>query len=121
MGFSDLLFHGPVGKHMTPRLLLTTSTLAVSTYTHGFDAGAFNGAQAVDGFVERFGDLQPDGSYEISSQWLSYLNALIYLTFAVGVVISSWLNARVGRRWTMIIISYALFPALDFARIDANA
>lgn len=42
----------------------------------------------------------------IPTEWQSYLNAFVYIAFAIGVVLAAVLNERIGRRWTLMAASF---------------
>ncbi|EJT78520.1 hypothetical protein GGTG_03620 [Gaeumannomyces tritici R3-111a-1] len=57
-------------------------------------------------FVEQFGELSPEtGKYVLSPDRLAYLNSLPLITYAFGVVLSSRLSERFGRRLVFLLMN----------------
>lgn len=84
------------------RLLYSCALIAFSQVNFGMDQGAFNGTQAMDSFIRKFGEYDPAiNKYAIATWFLSLLNSLNYIGFAFGLVLGSFINARFGRRMTM--------------------
>jgi len=106
MVFSSLSREGKIGRWLTPQFLFTSGSIACSTFTHGFDVGAFNGALGLNSFNDQFGEVGPNGVSSIPTEWQSYLNAFVYIAFAIGVVLAAVLNERIGRRWTLMAASF---------------
>ncbi|RYP59741.1 hypothetical protein DL769_008409 [Monosporascus sp. CRB-8-3] len=62
------------------RLLYTCGLIALSQVNFGMDQGAFNGTQAMDAFIRKFGVLnERTGQYELETYYLSLLNSLTEL------------------------------------------
>jgi MFS family permease len=57
---------------------------------------------AVDQFKETFGELQPDGSYELSAVWQTGLNNGTQCGQIIGLIINGWVSERFGYRYTVI-------------------
>jgi MFS transporter, SP family, sugar:H+ symporter len=73
-----------------PTLLGACSVIAISQFNFGFDQTAFSTTQAMDAFVERFGKYDPETkAYEIEPYFLSLLNSLPYVGFALGTSLPS--------------------------------
>ncbi|OAP54927.1 hypothetical protein AYL99_10627 [Fonsecaea erecta] len=80
--------------------------ISLSTFNYGFDNQGFATAQAMDSFTRQFGDKNhKTGKYELNNVWLSLFSSLIYIGFSAGIILGSSLNAWVGRRRTMFILS----------------
>lgn len=85
----------------------------MSSFTWGFDNQGFATIQAMDSFVETFGEYNSQtGLYMIPTKFLSYLNSFQYLGFAAGLIIGSYISANYGRKWSIRVMSfYALITA----------
>jgi SP family general alpha glucoside:H+ symporter-like MFS transporter len=53
-------------------------------------------------FNQKYGDLQPDGSYELSAAWQSGLTNGVTCGEIIGLFINGWLSEKIGYRWTVI-------------------
>ncbi|KAJ6023663.1 sugar transporter [Penicillium herquei] len=103
-----------VSRHFNRRLALSFLVIAISTLNYGFDQNGYTVIQAMDPFINQFGDYdKSSGTYVLSPSWLSLFNALNYIGYAFGVIIGSLVSNRWGRRWCMFSMSgHALVCAL---------
>ncbi|KAJ3958450.1 hypothetical protein N0V92_004967 [Colletotrichum tropicale] len=102
-----------ITQHFNARLAASVLLIALSQFNYGFDNQAFTSTQAMDAFERQFGEYDPaKKTYAIPTYFLSLLNSLNYIGFAVGLVVGSLTSARFGRRTTMFVMSvYALVSA----------
>lgn len=93
--------------------LFSCVLLIMSSFTWGFDNQGFATIQAMDSFLETFGEYNSQaGLYLIPTKFLSYLNSFQYLGFVVGLFIGSYISANYGRKWSIRVMSvYALITA----------
>jgi MFS family permease len=101
-------------SHFTGQLALAFAVIAISTFNYGFDNAGYATIQAMDGFIERFGEYDEElGAHRLVPYWLSLFNSLNYIGFGAGVVIGSLVSQHWGRRWCMFSMSaWALVPAV---------
>jgi SP family sugar:H+ symporter-like MFS transporter len=94
-------------------LLLTVSLAALSSFNYGFDNQGFAATIAMNGFEQQFGWYDAKtGTYSLKPYFLSLLNSLNYIGFAVGLIVGSIISSRFGRRACIFSLScYALFSA----------
>lgn len=72
-------------RHFTPRLALSVALIALSTFNYGFDNQGIATSQAMLAYKKQFGDFNPKtGAYAIPTYYLSLLNSLNFIGFAVG-------------------------------------
>lgn len=102
-----------ITQHFNARLAASVLLIALSQFNYGFDNQAFTSTQAMDAFERQFGEYNPvTKTYAIPTYFLSLLNSLNYIGFAIGLVVGSLISARFGRRTTMFVMSvYALISA----------
>ncbi|KAJ5119510.1 hypothetical protein N7448_010179 [Penicillium atrosanguineum] len=102
-----------ITKHFNRTLALSCSLIALSQINYGFDNQAFSTTQSMTAFTEQFGDYDPEtGKYAIPAYFLSLLDSLNYIGFAVGLIIGSLASQRYGRRMCMFSMScFALVTA----------
>ncbi|KAL8381865.1 hypothetical protein RB595_005896 [Gaeumannomyces hyphopodioides] len=92
--------------HVSLNMLIAAFTLGISVFAYGFEGGVVNTIQAMPKFVEQFGELNPKtGKYVLSPDRLAYLNSLPLITYAFGVVLSSQLSERFGRRFVFLLMN----------------
>ncbi|GKZ39285.1 hypothetical protein AbraIFM66950_012229 [Aspergillus brasiliensis] len=102
-----------VGKHFNRTLALSCALVALSQLSYGFDNQGFATTQSMTAFEKQFGEYDTKtGSYAIPTYFLSLLNSLNYIGFAVGLVVGSLISNRYGRRVCMISMNcWALVTA----------
>ena len=93
-------------KYFTKNLALACGLVAISTFNYAFDQQGFNSTQAMDSFNKTFGHYDPESeTYILDTYYLSLLNSLVYVGFAVGAYIGSVISAHYGRRMTIFCMS----------------
>uniref|UniRef100_L2FPI0 Sugar transporter n=1 Tax=Colletotrichum fructicola (strain Nara gc5) TaxID=1213859 RepID=L2FPI0_COLFN len=72
-------------QHFNARLAASVLLIALSQFNYGFDNQAFTSTQAMDAFERQFGEYDPaTKAYAIPTYFLSLLNSLNYIGFALG-------------------------------------
>ncbi|KAJ5975134.1 hypothetical protein N7481_008841 [Penicillium waksmanii] len=102
-----------ITKHFNRTLALSCTLVAISQLNYGFDNQAFATTQSMTAFTKQFGEYNPQtGAYAIPAYYLSLLNSLNYIGFALGLLIGSLISRRYGRRLCIFSMScYALVTA----------
>lgn len=75
-------------QYFTKHLALACGLVAISTFNYAFDQQGFNSTQAMEYFNRSFGyydDTIP--GYTLHPYYLSLLNSLVYIGFAVGTLV----------------------------------
>ncbi|KAF3021120.1 hypothetical protein E8E14_013556 [Neopestalotiopsis sp. 37M] len=70
----------------------------IGAFCYGYDTIYYTGIQAMPVFIEDYGDRQPDGSYALSTTFLSVTASLIYVGEFLGALITAPINERWGRK-----------------------
>ncbi|PON21178.1 sugar transporter [Trichoderma gamsii] len=105
MGFS-FVRQNRFARHFTPRLALSVALIALSTFNYGFDNQGIATSQAMLAYKKQFGDFNPKtNTYAVPTYYLSLLNSLNFIGFAVGLYVGSNISARYGRRMAMFCMS----------------
>lgn len=96
------------------RLVFSCTLIALSQINFGFDQGVFTNTQAMDQFQKEFGEWNAENEeWVIEPYFISLLNSLNYIGFAVGIVAGSIISARHGRRAVMYAMcGWALVGAI---------
>ena len=74
-------------QYFTKHLALACGLVAISTFNYAFDQQGFNSTQAMEYFNRSFGYLNKDvdpPTWMLHPYYLSLLNSLVYVGFAVG-------------------------------------
>lgn len=69
----------------------------------GFDLVLISSFYGLPEFVKAYGDVQPDGTYNISAAWQAGLSNGALVGEMFGLAMNGWLSDRIGYRKTMII------------------
>lgn len=74
-----------ITKYFNRTLALSCTLVAISQLNYGFDNQAFATTQSMTAFTKQFGEYNPQtGLYAIPAYYLSLLNSLNYIGFALG-------------------------------------
>lgn len=89
--------------------------LSTAIVMEGFDLILLGGLIGFPAFEEQFGDLQPDGTYELSATWQMALNMGSLVGQIVGLFLNGYIADRFGYRYTMmggliLIASFIFIP-----------
>ncbi|KAK9420540.1 putative Major facilitator superfamily (MFS) profile domain-containing protein [Seiridium unicorne] len=76
--------------------------LSTAIIMEGFDLILLGGLIAFPAFEERFGDLQADGTYELSATWQTSLSMGSLIGQIVGLFFNGYIADRFGYRYTMM-------------------
>ncbi|GAA5873086.1 hypothetical protein JCM16303_006934 [Sporobolomyces ruberrimus] len=86
---------------------------AFGGFLYGYDTGYISGVKEMDGWLEIFGDLQPDGRYRISSGTNSLVTSILSAGTFVGALLAAPIGEFLGRR--MGVIAYLAVFCLGVA------
>ncbi|KAG8694897.1 hypothetical protein FRC08_008194 [Ceratobasidium sp. 394] len=84
--------------------------VAFGGFLFGYDIGVISGCLIMPDFIERFGELGPDGQYVLSAHRQSIITSLLSAGTFVGALGQAFSSDRFGRRWS-IFIWCAIFTA----------
>ncbi|KAK9311300.1 general substrate transporter [Lipomyces starkeyi] len=76
--------------------------LSLAIIMEGYDTLLLGSFYAFPAFVEKFGKLQPDGSYELSAPWQAGLSNGATVGEIIGLFLAGFCTERYGYRKTMI-------------------
>ncbi|KAK6063906.1 MFS maltose permease, partial [Seiridium cupressi] len=76
--------------------------LSTAIIMEGFDLILLGGLIAFPAFEERFGDLQADGTYELSATWQTSLSMGSLISQIVGLLFNGYIADGFGYRYTMM-------------------
>lgn len=119
-----LFAHAFIGQLRWARLTVRAFANAIEVLpgVAGFDNQGFGSTQAMDPFIRQFGDRRPNGTYFIPAYFLSFLNSLVFIGFAIGAVLGSMISNRYGRRMTIFTMSlWAIVTAILCATSKSKA
>lgn len=110
-------------KAFNGRLLFTVSLLMLSQMNFGADVATFSATQAMDAFVQRFGEYNPTTrKYALNPVYLSLLNSLTYIGQVAGVIFGGWIARKRGRKWSFYTMCFwALLSAILLVTAKSQA
>ena len=74
-------------KYFTKNLALACGLVSISTFNYAFDQQGFNSTQAMTAFAREFGVCNKRGKCALEPYYLSLLNSLVYVGFAIGGIL----------------------------------
>ncbi|KAL6352182.1 hypothetical protein LRP88_14626 [Fusarium phalaenopsidis] len=86
-----------------PKAIMFSALLSTSIVMEGFDLGLIGSFFAFPQFTNKFGEQQPDGSYQVPSEWQSGLTNGSLCGQILGLMFAGWMTKRLGYRHTMQI------------------
>ncbi|RSH81397.1 hypothetical protein EHS25_006929 [Saitozyma podzolica] len=84
---------------------------AVGAMSDGFQVQMSGSIVALPGFINQFGDLQPNGKRVINPQYLALWGALKNVAAVCGGGLGSYPTDRFGRRWMILVIQIIMIGA----------
>lgn len=95
-----------ITRHYNRTLFFASGMIFLSSVNYGFDNTGFSSTQAMDGFIQQFGEINPaTNKHWIPPYFLSLMNSLVFIGFACGLYFGSVVSARYGRRMIMFTMS----------------
>lgn len=92
--------------------------LSTAIIMEGFDIILLNSFYGFPSFKRKYGDLLPNGTYELTAAWQTGLSNGSYVGQIMGLYIAGWLADRFGYRRTMLS-GLALVAAFIFIPVFA--
>ena len=85
-----------------PKAVGWSAFLSLAIIMEGFDTALLANLFAYPPFKERFGQLRPDGSYELTAAWQASLSNAALAGEIAGLFLNGIIAERIGYRYTMI-------------------
>lgn len=85
-----------------PKAALWSILVSTTLVMEGYDTALLNALYALPVFQRKFGTLNGEGSYEITSQWQIGLNMCVQCGEMIGLQITPYMVEFMGNRYTMI-------------------
>jgi sugar porter (SP) family MFS transporter len=80
----------------------------IGAFCYGYDTIYYTGIQGMKPFIRDYGDRKPDGSYALSTSFLSVTASLIYVGEFVGALLTAPINDKWGRKAVFFSASIAI-------------
>ncbi|KAH8899863.1 general substrate transporter [Thozetella sp. PMI_491] len=85
-----------------PKAVGWSAFLSLAIIMEGFDTALLSNLYANPPFMKKFGELQPDGSYELTAAWQAALSNAAMAGEIAGLFLNGIIAERIGYRYTMI-------------------
>ncbi|GAA6017582.1 hypothetical protein JCM11491_005291 [Sporobolomyces phaffii] len=92
----------PVPAKISPMAVTMAAFAAFGGFLYGYDTGYISGVKEMPGWLEIFGELQPNGNYEISSGTNSLVTSILSAGTFVGALLAAPIGDFLGRRLGVI-------------------
>ena len=91
------------GIRTYPKAIAWSVLLSATIIMEGFDNVLTGQFYALPQFKRKFGEQQPDGSFEVPAAWQAGLSNGVLVGSLVGISIAGWAAERFGYRRTMMV------------------
>ncbi|KAJ5393502.1 uncharacterized protein N7487_011143 [Penicillium crustosum] len=98
------------GIRTYPKAIAWSVLISTCIAMEGYDISLVNNFYAFPQFTKKYGELMPDGSYQVPAAWQAGLSNGAYCGEIIGLFINGWASERFGYRYT-IMTSLALITA----------
>ncbi|WOO84078.1 Maltose permease MAL61 [Vanrija pseudolonga] len=94
--------------------------LSFALVMEGFDMNVVNSFYGQPAFQRKFGDLQPDGSYNVSAKWQSAIGNMASVGTLIGLIITGYCQEAFGARKTYAVGMLAMIATIFLAVFAQN-
>ncbi|KAL5049070.1 hypothetical protein BDW71DRAFT_195553 [Aspergillus fruticulosus] len=99
---ADLGVDTPVPR-ITLRATIMGLFVSMGGLLFGYDTGQISGFQEMSDFLERYGQLQSDGSYAFSNVRSGLIVSLLSIGTLIGALCGAPLADKLGRKWSITV------------------
>lgn len=85
-----------------PKAVAWSAFLSMAIIMEGFDTALLSNLFAYPPFKEKFGEPQPDGSFELTAGWQAALSNAAMAGEIAGLFLNGIIAEKIGYRYTMI-------------------
>lgn len=98
----------PVGidtpiPRITMRSLVMALFVSMGGLLFGYDTGQISGFQEMGNYLERYGELNTDGSYEFSTVRSGLIVGLLSIGTMIGALVGAPIADMLGRKWSITL------------------
>lgn len=104
------------GIKLYPKAVAWSMLISTCIVMEGFDIALVNNLYGFQKFNEKFGKIQPDGTYQISAPWQAGLSNGAQVGEIIGLFINGFVSERIGYRYTVMACLFliACFTTIFF-------
>ena len=97
---------------MYPKATAFSMLFSLALIMEGYDTSLLGSFFAYPSFQEKFGDLQPDGTYQLTASWQSGLQAAVQVGEILGLWAAGSIAQRYGYKNTMLLALAIMIGAI---------
>lgn len=86
-----------------PKAVIFSIIVSSCIIMEGYDVNLLQGLFAFGPFQRRYGELQPDGSYQLTASWQAGLANGVSVGQIMGLFINGWASERFGYKKTVLV------------------
>ncbi|GES57404.1 sugar transporter [Aspergillus terreus] len=90
------------GIRLYPKAVAWSVLISTCIAMEGYDISLVNNFYAFPPFNRKYGELLPDGSYQVPARWQAGLSNGAYVGEIIGLLFNGWASERFGYRYTIM-------------------
>ncbi|KAL5359857.1 hypothetical protein BJX96DRAFT_63324 [Aspergillus floccosus] len=90
------------GIRLYPKAVAWSVLISTCIAMEGYDISLVNNFYAFPQFNRKYGELLPDGSYQVPARWQAGLSNGAYVGEIIGLLFNGWASERFGYRYTIM-------------------
>lgn len=96
------------GIKLYPKAIGWSVLFSTAIVMEGYDVVLMGSFYALEPFNKKYGNLQPDGTYELTAEWQAGLSNAMNVGQIIGLFITGFVSERLGYRKTMLSALFAV-------------
>ncbi|KAJ5825036.1 Major facilitator superfamily domain general substrate transporter [Penicillium robsamsonii] len=111
------------GIRLYPKAVLWSVLISTCIAMEGYDISLVNNFYAFPQFKRKYGEILPNGKYEVSAAWQAGLSNGAYCGEIIGLFINGWASERFGYRYTIMtcLILVSAWTSIFFTAQNVQA
>ncbi|KAJ5373094.1 hypothetical protein N7517_005100 [Penicillium concentricum] len=111
------------GIRLYPKAVLWSVLISTCIAMEGYDISLVNNFYAFPQFKRKYGEMLPNGKYEVSAAWQAGLSNGAYCGEIIGLFINGWASERFGYRYTIMacLILVSAWTSIFFTAQNVQA
>lgn len=97
---------------LTLRTFVMGAFISIGGILFGYDTGQISGFQEMDNYLERYGELGPNGEYSFSNVRAGLIVGLLSIGTLIGALCGAPIADKLGRKWSITLWCIILIVGL---------
>lgn len=104
------------GIILYPKAVAWSVLISTCICMEGYDVCLLSNFYAFDAFNKKFGEMLPDGTYQVPARWQAGLSNGANVGEIIGLFLNGWISERFGYRFTVLgcLICLSAFVSISF-------